>query len=248
MLSVWSLKTLKPYQALVFCSLILHMTAPATAGEPTPEGMVLIPPGEFVMGMEGASNKTPHTVSLDAFYLDTHEVTQENFEKARRYNPSKFIDPQRPVEQVTWYEAKSYCRKQGKRLPTEAEWERAARAGTTTKYFWGDDMDPRYAWFRDNADDQTHPAGQKLPNPFGLYDISGNVWEWTADWYDKTWYRRSPRKNPQGPEQGEEKVIRGGSWYSRKHHLLTATRYWSEPMIRNSNIGFRCAANAPDPR
>ncbi len=212
---------------------------------PPPAGMVAIPGGSFVMGLEGAANKTPHRVTLDPFYMDRHEVTQAEFEQVRGANPSRFPGPDRPVEQVTWYEARGFCRQQGKRLPTEAEWEYAARAGTTTRYYWGDEFRTGNTWNRDNAGDQTHPVGQKPPNPWGLYDMSGNVWEWVADWYDRHYYERSPEHNPQGPGSGEEKVIRGGSWYSGGEHQMSATRYWAEPNTRNSNLGFRCVREVP---
>ena len=219
--------------------------APLYAADP--ENMALIPAGEFIMGMEGGSNKTPHTVSLNAFYMDKYEVTQQAFEKTRGGNPSKFKGPDLPAEQVTWLEANAYCNKVGKRLPTEAEWEKAARGGTTTRYSWGDSMNADYAWFSDNSDRQTHPVGQKKANAYGLHDMSGNVWEWVADWYAKTYYETSPKNNPKGPETGEERVLRGGSWYSGDKHLSPSTRYWSAPNTRNSNFGFRCAADLPKP-
>lgn len=225
------------------CSAMV-LIAVAEAKGNSPEGMALIPAGEFVMGKEGSSNKTPHTVYLDAFYMDKHEVTQEEFERVRGYNPSKFKGPDLPVDQSIWFEAKGYCQKVGKRLPTEAEWEKAARGGTSSLYYWGDEMDEEFAWYNDNAGDTTHAVGMKKPNSYGLYDMSGNVWEWTTDWYEKKYYETSPKNNPPGPTDGEEKVIRGGSWYSGKMHLSSATRYWSLPNERNSNFGFRCAADA----
>jgi len=217
----------------------------AFAASPAPEGMVWIPAGEFVMGMAGASNKTPHSVYLDGFFIDKFEVVQKDYERLRGANPSKFVGETNPADQVNWYEARGYCAKAGKRLPTEAEWEKAARGGTQTRYFWGEGMNPEYAWFDDNSEDHTHSVGTRQPNGYGVYDTSGNVWEWVADWYEKQYYERSPAKNPQGPETGEEKGLRGGSWYSSERHLTPATRYWSDPYVRNSNFGFRCAQNAP---
>ncbi|CAI2719388.1 FGE-sulfatase domain-containing protein [Nitrospina watsonii] len=210
-----------------------------------PAGMVYIPAGTFTMGLEGASNKFPHKVFLDGFFIDTHEVTQEEYVAIRGANPSKLKGENRPADQVTWLEANAYCKQVDKRLPTEAEWEKAARAGTQTLYYWGDEHSGDHAWFEDNSGEATHPVGQKTPNAFGLYDVSGNVWEWVTDWYDKTYYERSPPANPQGPETGTEKTLRGGSWYSGARHQMTATRFWSEPHIRNSNFGFRCAKDAP---
>lgn len=197
------------------------------------------------MGVEGASNKTPHRVYLDAFYMDRYEVTQKDYEAIRGANPSSFVASNQPVEQVTWQEARAYCVRRNKRLPTEAEWEKAARGGTTTLYYWGDDFKEGATWNEDTSDGHTHPVGLKPANPVGLYDMSGNVWEWVSDWYDKTYYEHSPAKNPPGPQTGEEKVIRGGSWYSSGRHQTTATRYWAEPNTRNSNFGFRCAKDGP---
>ena len=242
------LKKVSWYSALVtlagtFC---LMGGAPVLAEPQVPPDMVWIPAGEFAMGLEGASNKTPHRVHIDGFFMDRHEVTQKKFVQVRGANPSRFIGNYLPVEQVTWYEARAYCLKVGKRLPTEAEWEKGARGGTTTTYFWGNDMDPAYTWFEGNAEDRTHPVASKKPNAYGLHDMSGNVWEWVADWYQKKYYEVSPVKNPPGPAEGTERGLRGGSWYSGKRHQTSATRYWSELNVRNSNFGFRCAQDAPE--
>jgi formylglycine-generating enzyme required for sulfatase activity len=220
-------------------------TAAAAEAPQPPEGMAYVPPGAFTMGMEGASNKTPHKVFLDGFFIDKHEVTQEEFVKVRGANPSKFEGKGHPVDQATWLEANAYCQQVGKRLPTEAEWEKAARGGTQMRYYWGDEFSGDYSWYDDNADGHTHPVGQKKPNTYGLHDMSGNVWEWVADWYDSDYYEHSPPANPKGPKTGEEKTLRGGSWYSSPRHQMSATRFWSEPHIRNSNFGFRCAQDAP---
>lgn len=229
--------------AAIFC---LMSGSPVGAELQAPPGMVWIPEGEFVMGLAGASNKTPHKVTLDGFFMDRHEVTQSEFVKARGANPSRFIGDNLPVDQVTWYEARAYCAKMGKRLPTEAEWEKGARGGTATTYFWGDSMDPAYTWLDDNADDRTHPVATKKANAYGLHDMAGNVWEWVGDWYQKKYYEVSPVNNPLGPGEGTERGLRGGSWYSGKRHQTSATRYWSEPNIRNSNFGFRCAQGATE--
>ena len=231
--------------AMLWVSFLLLTPVLSEAGPQPPEGTVWIPPGEFTMGLEGASNKTPHTVLLDGFFIDKWEVVQKDYERLRGANPSKFIGENHPVDQVNWYEAKGYCAKLGKRLPTEAEWEKAARGGTQTLYFWGGEMNPEYAWFDDNSGEHTHPVGTRKPNAYGVYDTPGNVWEWVADWYEKKYYERSPAKNPKGPAKGEERGLRGGSWYSSERHLTTATRYWSDPHVRNSNFGFRCAKDAP---
>ena len=150
------------------------------------EAMILIPAGEFEMGSKAAEDETIHTVHLPAFTIDTFEVTQEQFEAVMGNNPSDFHGKILPVEQVTWYEARDYCKKTGKRLPTEAEWEKAARGGTDTRYYWGDAIDGDYAWYWDNSKRHTHPIGTRKPNAFGLHDMSGNVWEWVADYYEDT--------------------------------------------------------------
>ncbi len=210
-----------------------------------PEGMVYLSGGNFVMGREGASNKKPHPVHLKAFFMDRHEVTQADYEQLLGQNPSGFKGADRPVDRVTWFEAWAYCKKLQKRLPTEAEWEYAARGGTTTAYFWGEEFNMEMTWNQINAGQETHPVQLKPANPFGLHDTSGNVWEWVEDWYGKYYYEESPRANPAGPDDGEEKVIRGGSWYSRGKHQMSATRYWAEPATRNSNFGFRCVKDIP---
>jgi len=205
------------------------------------EDMIRIPAGEFVMGSKAAEDETPHTVKLSAYWIDKYEVTQQQFEKVMGDNPSDFHGPNRPVEQVTWYEARDYCLKTGKRLPTEAEWERAARAGTNTLYYWGDAIDGAYAWYWDNSKRSTHPVGETKPNALGLYDLSGNVWEWVADYYDDQYYAMSPKENPRGPFTSKYRVIRGGSWRDLPDFLRTTRRNYELPAGRFNHIGFRCA-------
>lgn len=210
--------------------------------EPASGGtLVLIPAGAFRMGSEsGRADERPvHEVSLDAFYLDVAPVSQAHYERVMGDNPSRNKHPDNPVEQVRWREAVAFCNRcseieglapayirdeggqwvldpaaGGYRLPTEAEWEYAARAGTRTEFFFGDDesrLDP-FAWYRHNTPDQkTKPPGRKLPNPWQLHEMIGNVWEWTHDWYDPEYYASSPAANPRGPATGEKKVLRGGS-------------------------------------
>ena len=205
------------------------------------ENMVLIPAGEFQMGSKAAEDETPHMVHLSAFTIDKFEVTQEQFEDVTNDNPSDFYGKNLPAERVNWYEARDYCKAVGKRLPTEAEWEKAARGGTHTGYTWGDAMDGDYAWYWDNSKRHTHPVGTRKPNAFGLYDMSGNVWEWVADYYTDGYYATSPKANPQGPFTSKYRVIRGGSWRDFSDFLRTTRRNYDLPAGRFNHIGFRCA-------
>lgn len=215
---------------LIFFSLLfpLFQPAPAFAAdavtaqeiEQAVDGMTFIPAGPFTAGPPDK----PHTVELKAFYIDVHEVTQKEYERVTGRNPSFFKDPGRPVEKVDWFEARDYCEKTGRRLPTEWEWEKAAKAGTATHYYWDNEDAAAHAWYKENADKQTHPVGQKPPNGFGLYDMAGNVWEWTAS-----------------DHENGGKVQRGGSWRNGEESLQTANRILSLPHYQYHYVGFRCA-------
>ncbi len=215
--------------------------------------MVLIPAGEFDMGDDsGDSDERPvHRVRITRpFYLGTTEVTQAQYEQVMGENPGYFTgDPRRPVEQASWDDAQEFCRrlsqKEGKeyRLPTEAEWEYACRAGTTTRFSFGDDEARLgdYAWYDDNSGNSTHPVGQKRPNPWGLYDMHGNVWEWCADRYAEDYYAESPPDDPVGPSSGLVRVLRGGSWNYGPNYARSADRSRYTPVLRFANDGFRAA-------
>ena len=244
----------------------------------TPGGveMVLIPAGSFQMGScNGKEDERPvHSVSLAAFLMDQYEVTQAEFDKLQLPNPSHFKGPNLPVEQVTWVQAAVYCNTRSKadglqpcfdedtakcnfeadgyRLPTEAEWEYACRAGTDTDYSFGGDARklPEFAWFAENASKKTHPVGQKKPNRWGLYDMHGNVAEWCNDIFDKSYYKKSPEANPRGPADGDQYVLRGGSWKSAAEALQSAYRLpespgFSDACLARDAIGFRCVRKAP---
>jgi formylglycine-generating enzyme required for sulfatase activity len=154
-----------------------------------------------------------------------------------------------PVVNVSWNDAKAFSdwlsRQEGQnyRLPTEAEWEYACRAGTTTRFSFGDDGNAlgQHAWYFANSNNQAHPVGKKKPNAFGLYDMHGHVWEWCSDWYGADYYKRLPAVDPQGPGPAANKVIRGGSWDSGHQHARSACRFWLAPGYRGSNRGFRLA-------
>ena len=208
---------------------------------------VLVPAGEFTMGhSNGLEDEKPaHKVHVEAFFMDKYEVTQLQYESVMNKNPSYFKKcPLCPVEKVTFYEAQSFCRKMGKRLPTEAEWEKAAKGGINDILYWGDDDPEDFAWSGNDADHRTHPVGEKLPNPYGLHDIAGNVWEWVQDWYDPQYYQNSPRKNPRGPESGETRVVRGGAWGHLPELLRHTYRENYDPKTRYINGGFRCASDS----
>jgi sulfatase modifying factor 1 len=209
--------------------------------------MALIPAGEFIMGRNSVNDneKPAHTVYLDAFYMGRYEVTQLQYLSAIGKNPSYFGKcPLCPVEKVTFHQASHYCVKSGKRLPTEAEWEKAARGGTTGWYYWDEDNMDLYAWYGNNAGKRTRPVGTRDPNQYGIHDIAGNVWEWVQDWYDSNYYPKSPQRNPKGPATGTAKVTRGGSWGNTPAQIAHAYRDSREPHTRYINGGFRCAKDA----
>jgi formylglycine-generating enzyme required for sulfatase activity len=218
---------------------------------------IRIPAGSFQMGadknLEEASNDElpQHHVTLShAFYLGKYEVTQEQWVAVMGNNPSKFVGLRNPVESVSWDDIQVFIQqlntKEGTdkyRLPTEAEWEYAARAGTSSTWSFGDDASEseQYAWYDDNSDNQTHPVGQKQPNPWGLYDIYGNVYEWVNDWYDENFYSRNISTDPKGPENGTHRVLRGGGWGRSTWGLRSASRGSLVPDRQLERCGFRLA-------
>jgi formylglycine-generating enzyme required for sulfatase activity len=221
--------------------------ADAQAGGGPVEGMVFVKGGCYLMGDvfgDGYKDERPvHKVCVDDFYMDKTEVTQMAYREATGENPAYYRGDERPVEKVRLRDAYEYCRKAGKRLPTEAEWEYAARSGGGKERYAGtDDNIDDYAWHKSNSGGKTHPVGKKNPNGLGLYDMSGNVSEWTADRYGRDYYGKSPRKNPKGPAGGSTVVIRGGSKDSRPRVLRTTYRLREFPYHRYGFLGFRCAS------
>jgi formylglycine-generating enzyme len=220
--------------------------------------MMLVPSGEFVMGSpkgEGSDDEHPqHKVYLDAYHIDKYPVTVKQYKrycdetgKDMPYEPDWGWKDEHPIVNVTWEEAVEYAEYYGKRLPTEAEWEKACRAGSETEYCFGDNEEGlgAYGWFEGNAGKRTHPVGQKKPNAWGIYDMHGNVWEWCSDWYGKDYYKSSPGENPQGPVSGEYRVLRGGGWIAAPNPCRSANRGWDVPALWVINlIGFRCVASA----
>jgi iron(II)-dependent oxidoreductase len=236
----------------------------------TSPGMAAIPAGEFWMGRthtatveqaiilerDRRDDQPAHKIHVDAFYLDTHEVTNADYQRfvdatggaKPWYWPGGKVakgEERFPVSNVTWAEADAYCRWAGKRLPSEAEWERAARGGLDRK---------RYPWGDEGARDRAHTSSANgptavasfPPNAFGLYDMAGNVWEWTSDWYERDYYAVSPERNPSGPSKGSYKVIRGGGWTEGAQ--LNSFRNYADPEMRTLIVGFRCARSSPPSR
>jgi len=217
--------------------------------------MIRIEAGTFVMGSNVYDEeKPPHRVRISRpFYIGKYPVTQGQWQAVMGSNPSYFKGDNLPVEQVSWHDAVEFCQKLSDetgrkyRLPTEAEWEYAARAGSKGKYSFGDDQNRlgEYAWFDGNSGKKTHPVGQKKPNDWGLYDMHGNVWEWVQDWYGKDYYRQSVNSvDPQGPSSGNYRGLRGGSWIYALDGCRASNRVNGQPGVRYSNVGFRLVGAA----
>ena len=195
---------------------------------------VLIPAGSFIMGDEkGADRERPvHKVTISKpYYLARHEVTRAQYGVVMQSEPAKVAQPDYPVDFARWDTCQEFLARLNKlkpgmrfRLPTEAEWEYAARAGSQSRYFFGDDsrLLPEYAWFQELAGGGAHPVGQKKPNPWGLFDIYGNVWEWCQDYYGP--YDAKDQTDPSGPVAGKRRVFRGGAWNGPSDRCRSAAR------------------------
>jgi formylglycine-generating enzyme required for sulfatase activity len=240
-------------------------------GEAVNIRMIYMPPGVFIMGSdEGNSDEQPmHTVYLDAFYIDGTEVTNAQYracvEAGACHTPGQttyYDNPdyaEHPVVYVSWNDANAYCWWAGRRLPTEAEWEKAARGMDGRVYPWGNTFDGSkmnfcdrncpYDWKDASVDDgyaDTAPVGSYLAgaSPYGALDMAGNVWEWVADWYDSGYYSQLPQRNPPGPDSSETRVLRGGSWKDGPDFVRCASRSRLVPGDKNESVGFRCARAA----
>ncbi len=253
-------------------------TVPEVITTKTGVRMVRIPAGAFRMGDDqGDEDERPaHTVRVSPFYMDITEVTQRSYRTLMGRNPAKFKSPDRPVERLSWSAAVRYCNMRslregltpcydpttlacdasadGYRLPTEAEWEYACRAGTTTAYSFG--IDARklaaHAWFKQNAGKTTHPVGTRKPNAWGLGDMHGNVAEWTGDLYGDSFYAKAGGEDPTGPASGDERVLRGGSWRAGAAACRSAARFSEPPGLADvcfgyEAYGFRCVRRATPP-
>ena len=247
----------------------LKVLRPTSGGQ-----MVLIPAGGFTMGdPHGRPDEIPHEVYVSSFYMDRYTVSQELYETVMGVNPSKRKSKNNPVERTQWSDAAAFLNNcselegltpcydpetwecnfeaNGYRLPTEAEWEYACRAGSQAKYFFGDDQAKlrKYAWFKPHSRGRPRPVGQKLPNRWGLYDMHGNVWQWCNDYYSESYYAQSPRENPRGPASGKQKVLRGGAWNSTPEKCTVAFRFKEFPVYTDAcfgadSYGFRRVRNA----
>lgn len=248
----------------VICAIALSpVLASPSPKQPDPVPMVTIPAGPFLMGSQhpkGRADEWPqHAVYVETFAIDQVEVTNERYmafvtATGHRSPPNPYGTglvlsakgiEQLPVVQVTWYDAKAYCRWAKKRLPTEAEWEKAARGTDGRPFPWGDHQPTRTRANFDrewDGDKTLHPVGS-LPegdSPYGIKDMSGNAREWVQDWYDPDYYANAPDKNPQGPEKGIVRVIRGGSWHSPMSDIRAGARGRGGFALQTHGTGFRC--------
>lgn len=241
--------------------------------------MVPLPAGSFAMGSadQDEPDQKRHSVSVSAFCIDKYPVTQDAYEKFMGTNPSLWKGPRHPVDQIRWRDAVAFCNARslaeglqpaydtntwacnfnadGYRLPTEAEYEYALRAGSSTDYWFGNSPEDlkRHVWFTGNSPRGTHPVGEKPPNPWGLCDMVGNVWEWCHDWYQEDYYQHSPERDPRGPDAGQNRVVRGGCWNSKPNFCRSAYRNYEMPAYTDicfakdlhGQIGFRCVKKQP---
>ena len=262
--------------AVMVIGSVLFLSGGALGNEVLPHGknsapMVVIPAGPFPMGVppgdrDGGRDEYPrHEVYLDAYAIDTYEVTNGRyleFVKATGHrvpqnpkNPTRnlwqgeeiselLVD--RPVVNVDWADAAAYCAWAGKRLPTEAEWEKAAKGNHDWRFPWGN-VEPTAKHLNYNqqwiGEKTLMPVGsyEAGKSPYGVYDMAGNVWEWVSDWYDPHYYEKSPKKNPKGPQTGTTRVLRGSGWQNETPTVRIFTRVESDPSVRNESTGFRCA-------
>ena len=230
------------------CSGSMSFAPSVTVPDNTFADMVLIPAGVYKMGFsQGDPDELPvHDVAVDSFYMDVHEVTNAEYkvfaDSTKHPLPPfwhpEFDKPNEPVIGVSWYDAQAYAAWSGKRLPTEAELEYAARGGKKSAiYPWGDVPDAGAANFKSYG---ILPVKSFPANAYGLYDMAGNVWEWCSDWYGVDFYAVSPAANVTGPIEGELKVLRGGAWYCGPEEIRVANRFYATPDGRSFIVGFRC--------
>ncbi len=262
------MKAMQCFWAGLFCLLVGPLSAWSEATN-VENSMVLIPAGEFEMGSRrsllelnpvdlmntdrhnlGPENPA-HRVHLDDYHIDKYEVTNAEYQKFVQATGAKqpvsmsnpdFSGPRQPVAGISWKEADRYCKWAGKRLPTEAEWEKASRGKRPIEYPWGDEApDAKRVNFNETLN-KTAPVGsyEAGKSDYGVHDLSGNVSEWVHDWHLAEFYLFSPRENPTGPEKGKYKVIRGGSWRNNAGDISLTYRNATVPTLRSKTVGFRC--------
>ena len=249
-------------------ALLLLLFAAGAYGQQN--NMVWIAGGTFTMGSPSdergrSQNEGPrHEVTVRSFYMGKYPVTQTEYQEVTGTNPSHFKGANLPVDRVNWFDAVEYCNKRsiieglapaytinginvtwdrnanGYRLPTEAEWEYACRAGTETPFYSGASVDEA-GWHLGNSGRRTRQVGEKQPNPWGLYDMHGNVLEWCWDWFGD--YTAEEQTDPQGASTGTHRVYRGGCWYFEAHQTRSAYRYRNSPNLRSHLVGFRLVRN-----
>lgn len=265
--------------SLLIVAAVLYLPPATLAADAVSSGgdgapMVKVPAGPFPMGVppgdrDGGRDEYPrHEVYLDPYEIDLYEVTNgryQAFVKATGHrvpqnptNPTRNLWQgetvsdtlaDRPVVNVDWADADAYCRWAGKRLPTEAEWEKAAKGNTDHRFPWGN-VEPTNKHLNFNqtwvGEKTLMPVGsyEGGKSPYGVYDMAGNVWEWVHDWYDPRYYEKSPSKNPKGPDSGTKRVLRGSGWQNETPTVRIFTRVESDPTVRNESTGFRCARDA----
>ena len=253
--------------------IVLLLTGFALAAAAAEPEMVFIPGGDYLRGRSHSlpddglkwfpnllkDSRPVRSITVDPFYLDKHETTNREFAEflAASGGPAPYYWPggkppsgkeNHPAVNVTWDEAGAYCEWAGKRLPTEAEWERAARGlREGLKYPWGDNEPEKDKLARYDGIDGPGDVCAFPENAFALCDIVGNVWEWCSDWYAKEYYEQAPEQNPAGPEEGLYRVLRGGSWLDPPKYLTCSFRSFTRSVERSPTIGFRCASDFPRP-
>lgn len=268
-------KMLKIRIILILLSLPLIAFSDSVFAQDIEDQMVLIPAGTFTMGSDrrAADEKPAHKVYLQSYYISKHEVTNAEYYEfwidirdkktlKTRHTPENFTHhphigpwperatkhPNHPVVGVSWHDAEAYAEWKGMRLPTEAEWEKAARGYTERTFPWGNALElyANTAEKNDGYENRLSPVGSypKGKSFFGVLDMAGNVWEWTADWYNDVYYYHSPKQNPTGPSTGSWRVIRGGSWIDKIARCSTTFRFYLYPSLKTSFVGFRLAKAA----
>ena len=229
--------------------------SPAWAVPNPPLGMVYVPEGYFEMGLsssEAEDQKPMHFVYTSAFFIDKYEVSNAVYQKfmdatgypkPKYWDDERFNQPNQPVVGVSWFDTMAYARWKGRRLPTEAEWEKAARGPNGFAYGFGNRPDGSKGNFGKGLRDGAVPVNSFSPNGYGLHQMNGNVWEWVGDWFGP--YPEKRIKNPKGPDTGFQKIVRGGSWHNTAYYVHAGMRFKLDPNVSLNSVGFRCIYDLP---